>query len=75
MGVGLPAPLPPLHFFQEVSNFLKALSAPRCFVTKHLICGVNLRCLFGSLSFGCKMIQLEPLYTGLIDIFSIKRAH
>lgn len=71
MGVGLPAPLPPLHFFQEVSNFLKA----RCAVTKNLICGVNLRCLFGSLSFGCKMIQLEPLYTGLIDIFSIKRTH
>lgn len=30
---------------------------------KKLICGVNLRCLFGSLSSGCKMIQLEPLYT------------
>lgn len=33
----------------------------RC--NKNLNSGVNLRCLFGSLSFGCKVIQLEHLYT------------
>lgn len=33
----------------------------RC--NKNLNFGVNLRCLFGSLSFGCKVIQLEHLYT------------
>lgn len=74
-GRWLAAPVPPLHFFQEVSKVFKGvLHFVRCVVVKkqNLICGVNLRCLFGSLSTGCKLIQLEPLYADRSIVFPLR---